>query len=317
MVIPQPPVAANLLRTTYSDLATFRRCEREYQLRSVMNFSPGVSEQFGYGQRIHDILAEIHQRAIGGEVVEQADVRDLVRRRFHLRYTRGRPFELLRDAAVAAIERYVREFGHLLADARAAEKAFELIDHDTGALITGVVDLLERGEVDTPPSSREIVGLVDFKAVRIDDEERYQETVRDVQEQLQLYAVGVRYGLDIEASHAFGQIISPGGLTLGLVEKGLTDRFPVDVNSHAQNEARLRLADTVRRVRNDLETGDFPKTGVAARQCKKCDFRTFCPGYEEFVRSEPKRVRRNSPRRDLEEQVDRLAEVGDAGASAE
>ena len=314
---PQPPVAANLLKTTYSDLATFRRCEREYQLRSVMNFSPGVSEQFGYGQRIHDILAEIHQMAISGNVIDEGDVQDLVRRRFHLRYTRGRPFELLRNAAIAAIERYIRELGHQLTDARAAEKTFELIDHDTGALITGVVDLLERGEVDAPPSAREIVGLVDFKAVRIDDEERYLETVHEVQEQLQLYAVGVRYGLDVEASHAFGQIISPGGLADDLVKKGLTDRFQVDVNSGAQSEARVRLADTVQRVRNDLETGDFPQTGVATGNCKKCDFRKFCPGYVEFARSEPGREKRSSPRRELEEQVDRLAEVSDAWASAE
>ena len=90
---PTPPADSNLLQTTYSDLAAFRRCAREYQLRALMDFSPGVGEQFGYGQRIHDILAEVHNMAIGGDTITPDVIRQLVAQRFHLRYTRGKPFD--------------------------------------------------------------------------------------------------------------------------------------------------------------------------------------------------------------------------------
>ena len=143
---PQPPTNAELLPTTYSDLATFWRCEEEYRLRSLMDFSPGVGEQFGYGKQLHNILAEIHQRAIEGHTVEKSDIRQLVEDRFHLRYTRNRPLTAMREAAIKGLERYVERFGPKMLDARAVEKPFELIDTSSGALISGFVDLLGTGE---------------------------------------------------------------------------------------------------------------------------------------------------------------------------
>ena len=199
---PTPPADSNLLQTTYSDLAAFRRCEREYQLRAVMDFSPGVSEQFGYGQRIHDILAEVHNMAIRGEAVTPDIVDKLVVERFHLRYTRGKPFDILQRAAVDALVRYVERADDALSHAKAAERPFELIDRESGALIAGVVDLLERVDDTALPSHREIIGLVDFKASRIRTTADYKETADSALEQLQLYAVGVSYAFDMEPSVA-------------------------------------------------------------------------------------------------------------------
>jgi DNA helicase-2/ATP-dependent DNA helicase PcrA len=315
-IAPRPPADADLLRTTYTDIAAFRRCEREYQLRTLMDFRPGVSEQFGYGQRIHDILAEIHQRAISGETVTPLDVRALVEARFHLRYTRGRPYEILKEAAVKALERYVKLARDTLPKARATEKPFELIDHDSGALISGVVDLLESAEARLLPSRRQIVGLVDFKASRIDTLEEYREVEGSVRDQLQLYAVGVRYAFDADPVSATARVISAGGLDDNLESEGCTEWIPVPVDTGSQEDASRRLASTVARIRTGLETGDFPTTGAAKGVCGKCDFRTFCSGY---TASESCRGLGSTslPAEEIEQQTDRLAEVVDAGPASE
>ena len=311
---PTPPADSNLLRTTYSDLAAFRRCEREYQLRALMDFSPGVGEQFGYGQRIHDILAEVHNMAIGGETITTDVIRRLVAQRFHLRYTRGEPFEILRRAAEKALVRYVERAGENLSRARAAEKPFELIDRESGALIAGIVDLLERPDDSAPPSQREIIGLVDFKASRISTAEEYEATADAALEQLRLYAVGVRYAFGMEPAEATARILSPNPLSDELKTSGRDEWIDVAVDREAQHEAKAKISDTVRRLRERLQNGDFPTSGATRRKCGRCDFRTFCPGYEEF-RARGGSAATNTPAEEEERQTDLLAGNTDAGST--
>ncbi len=315
-VDPSPPAGANILHTTYTDIATFRRCEREYQLRTLMDFRPGVSEQFGYGRRIHDILEEIHRKAISGELVDAADVLDLVTERFHLRYTRGRPYEILRDTAIRALERYVELAREVLPKARATEKPFELIDHESEALVSGVVDLLESTDATSLPSKREIVGLVDFKASRIDTLEKYREVEESVRDQLQLYAVGVRYAFDANPTVASARIISPVGLDKKLLAEGHSEWIDVAVDEEAQAAASRKLADTIGRIKRQLATGAFPTTGAARGVCDRCDFRTFCPGYAAFLQAGGPDAT-NLPAENVEEETDRLSELDDARPAPE
>ena len=308
---PTPPADSNLLQTTYSDLAAFRRCEREYQLRALMDFSPGVGEQFGYGQRIHDILAEVHNMAIDGETITPDVIRRLVAQRFHLRYTRGEPFIVLRRAAEDALVRYVERAGDTLSRARAAEKPFELIDRDSGALVAGIVDLLERAGAPALPSQREIIGLVDFKASRIRTVREYEETVGAALEQLQLYAVGVRYAFDMEPAEATARILSPRSLPHELKTSGRDEWIKVAVDQEAQHEAEAKLSDTVRLLRERLHNRYFPTSGATRGKCDGCDFRTFCPGYDEFVAAGGSAAT-NTPAEEVERQTDLLAEDTDA-----
>ena len=105
---PRPPDDAAMLPTTFSDLTYRWRCPHEYQLRSLMGFGPGVGEQYGYGQQLHNILAEIHDLARAGRSPTLDEVEQLVSQRFHLRYTQGKPLDALKHAAKQALVRYVR-----------------------------------------------------------------------------------------------------------------------------------------------------------------------------------------------------------------
>lgn len=311
----RPPTNAELLRTTYSDLETFWQCEHKYRLRTLMEFSPGVGEQFGYGQQIHHILAEIHERAISGRPVEKSEIRSIVEERFHLRYTRNEPFEAMRGAAIKGLERYIEKFGSQVLKARAVEKPFELIDADSGALISGVVDLLERVDPGSPPSKREIVGLVDFKATRINTEEQYTEVAENVSYQLQLYALGVQYALSKEPNRAAAHIISPMGLPKELERQGLDERIMIDVSLEACEQVRKRVQDTVQKIRQGLIQQSFRRTGVNTDKCGHCDFRVFCPGYNESKQRASTGARDTTPEEDRVEEIDQLMKDVGAGPS--
>ena len=312
-VTPQAPANAELLPTTYSDLAAFWRCEYEYRLRSLMNFSPGVGEQFGYGEQVHNILAEIHEAAIAEEFVCKADVRLLVERRFHLRYTTGGPLVAMREAAIRGLESYVENFGDLLREARTVEKTFELIDAESGALISGVIDLLEKVDKDNPTSQKEILGLVDFKSRSISTKSEYDAIASAAEDQLRLYALGVRHALFMEPAEAAVHVIAHSPWPEELKKEGLTERIPIDVSEVSREGTRVKIADTVGKIREGLSGRDFRRTGVVNRECGQCDFRMFCKGFDQFMRIDKSAVE-ISPEEAQEYEVDQLMERTDAGA---
>ena len=147
---PEPPAGSELLPTTYTELNYYWRCPFEYQLRALMGFQPGVSDSYGYGQQIHNILAEIHQSARNNRVLSPTEVAELVEMRFHLRYTRdgeiNKPLTKLREAAYNSILRYLKLYSDPTKFVLEAEKPFEFVDTETGALISGTVDLIQRIE---------------------------------------------------------------------------------------------------------------------------------------------------------------------------
>lgn len=306
-IAPQPPAYAELLPTTYSDLAAFWRCEHEYKLRSLMDFSPGVGEQFGYGQQIHHILAEIHQTAIAGKIMDKSEIRRLVEQRFHLRYTTGDPLEAMRDAAIRGLERYVEKYGYLLREARAVEKPFELIDTDSGALISGVIDLLERVDPDASASLPKILGLVDFKSRAVQSREEYDEIAGSAEDQLRLYALGVRHALFVEPTQAVVHIISHAEWPPKLEADGLTERIPIDVSEDGRGRTRIKIAETVQRIRDGLTGREFQRTGVGNRRCGKCDFRLFCKGFDEF-KTAVGSTDETTPEEDRDKEMEQLME---------
>ncbi|MEJ6789526.1 ATP-dependent DNA helicase [Brevundimonas sp. BR2-1] len=278
--VPRPPDDADMLPTTFSDLTYWWRCPQEYQLRSLMGFGPGVGEQYGYGQQLHNILAEIHDLARSGTVPSIADVEKLVSDRFHLRYTQGPPLDALKEAARKALVRYVQENAEALSRTHSVEKPFEFIDKESGALITGVVDLLERADhLASGDSHREAVGIVDFKAHRITSPEQFDELKQQAERQLRLYAHAVQYAFPYQPAIATAQLITPRGPSKELASQGVTDRINVDVSSDSQDAALDEVRAAVSGIKTSLKTQNFPCTGPINGWCKRCDFRTFCPGF--------------------------------------
>jgi len=319
---PQPPAAVDLLPTTYTDLNSFWRCEHEYQLRSVMGFSPGVTESYGYGQQIHNILAELHKRAGDGEEFDEQKIDELVDARFHLRYTKDgdkyKPLTALKDAAKRALRNYVRVyagFGKLVLE---PEKSFEFVDKDSGALISGVIDLLEK--IEQLPSGdvkRVPVALVDFKTTRFKDMESFKEAKSAVEQQLQLYAVAVRQALGMDALRARAHFLMPRELSKVDRDQGMSDVVDIDISPHAQSAIGRKVKETVRRIETDISTGAFKKTGIHRKACRICDFREMCHGFVQYKKEERQRPRAGTYEEEREAEMQQLREELDAGTQTE
>lgn len=312
---PRPPDDAVLLPTTFSDLTYWWRCPFEYQLRSLMGFSPGVGEQYGYGQQLHNILAEIHDQARRNCAPSLEEVEELVEQRFHLRYTQGPPLVALKHAAKEALVRYVRENASSLVRTYAVEKPFEFIDRESGALITGVVDLIERlADPDAEEGHREAVGIVDFKAHRVTSLEEFQKLCGQAERQLRLYASAVRYAFPCEPARATAQLVTPRPPSPQLLAQGIRDRIPVDVSDIYRKEALEEVRTAVASIKESLQSQRFARRGPEQHVCKKCDFRTFCPGFREWRARDRSSPLPPSPSQEREDEVNLVMEEQDAGA---
>jgi len=177
----------------------------------------------------------------------------------------------------------VRENREALSRTHAVEKPFEFIDKKSGALITGVVDLLERVDVlpnDDP--NREVVGIVDFKAHRITSVDSFQELKHRAERQLRLYAHAVAYAFPYVPAKATAQLITPQPPDAALAAKGVVEQIEVDVSPARVSEALDEVRSAVADIKTNLRSQCFPKLGPKGGYCKNCDFRAFCPGYLEW-----------------------------------
>ena len=161
---------------SFSDLKYFFECPYQFKLRILYGFNAPLHEALGYGKSLHDALAEVHARAILGDVADAAEVPRLVNTHLHVPYA----YPALRQQLEVAAERVLRDY---LADNTAlfdkiefSEKQVEVSLGD-GVSILGRVDLVRC--IDTDETT-----IVDLKS-----SDRAQ--AEDVTEaQLHVYALG-------------------------------------------------------------------------------------------------------------------------------
>ena len=314
---PTPPANAELLPTTYTELSYYWRCPFEYQLRALMGFEPGVQESYGYGQQIHNVLAEFHKSARDGNYLSSEQVSDLVEQRFHLRYTRDgddhKPLSQLREAAKMSITRYLESYPDTARFVLDAEKPFEFVDKDSGALISGTVDLLQQVDVTPAGEGRRVpVAIVDFKAHRWSDANSFSTRRKEVEAQLRLYAVAVGRSWGFEAEAAYAHFLNPRPPTEDLVEQGVRERIEVDVSEKMQDDMRGAVRRAVTGIQGAVREGTFGLDGVERGICPKCDFREICPGYPRWRERDRTTPRPAAPEDDREREMVMVAEDLDA-----
>ncbi|MXX99612.1 MAG: ATP-dependent helicase [Chloroflexi bacterium] len=285
---PIPPKHASLLPTTFTELNYFNRCPFEYQLRTLMGFQPGVQESYGYGQQLHNILAEWHMLSQDESNVEATDLNAIVDKRFHLRYTRdgdvNTPFSDLKRAAKSTLARYSQLFPDSTKWVLDAEKPFEFVDEESGALISGTIDLIERIDPcdDCDDSKRVPVGVVDFKAYRWRDARDFRQKKQEVELQLRLYAIAADREWNVEPRQARAHFLSPKGPPDDLLEMGVTESLHVDLADAALADTRQLVRTTVRAIGDAVTGGRFDLRGAVNGSCRRCDFAKFCPGYQKW-----------------------------------
>ena len=91
---------------SFSDLKYFFECPYQFKLRILYGFNAPIHEALGYGKSLHDALAEVHARAIRGDVADACEVPRLVETHLHAPYA----YPALRQQLEASAERVLRDY---------------------------------------------------------------------------------------------------------------------------------------------------------------------------------------------------------------
>ena len=173
---PRPRHAQAEIALTFSELKYFYECPYQFKLRFMYGFNPGFHEKLGYGKSLHDALAEVHNRALGGEYLKSEHVPALLDTHLHLPYAWQQLTEDMRKQADKALRRYLDENAYLLDKIEYAEKAIELKLAE-GVVVHGRIDLIRRTD------TKQVI-IIDFKST----ERAQAEEVTG--RQLHIYALG-------------------------------------------------------------------------------------------------------------------------------
>lgn len=228
-IAPTPRVETPAITISFSELKYLLECPYQFKLRFMYGFNPPIHEALGYGKGLHDALAEMHKRAIAGDLPSKAEVADLIDRHLHTPYAYPALRDQLRKSAVKALARYFDEHGDDLTKTIHSEKQIEVVVAP-GVTVSGRVDLIKRLET-------EEVSIVDFKST---EDAQATGTTRD---QLSVYALGYQ-----ELTGESADRIQ----VLNLDEKGDHLNEPVDAALLSSIRSKIEA------VAADIRASDFP-----------------------------------------------------------
>jgi DNA helicase-2/ATP-dependent DNA helicase PcrA len=175
-LIPTPKQETPNVSISFSELKYLIECPYQFKLRFMYGFNPPIHEALGYGKGLHDILAEMHKRALMHDVPRKEEIEELVDRHLHTPYAYPALREQLRTSAIKSIDRYFDRHGDDLTRTIHSEKQIE-IEISPGVTVNGRIDLiksLETGEI----------AIVDFKST---EDSQAEKVTKD---QLSIYALG-------------------------------------------------------------------------------------------------------------------------------
>lgn len=242
---PSPRAAVANVVFSFSDLKYFFECPYQFKLRILYGFNAPLHEALGYGKSLHDALAEVHARALRGDVASSDEVPRLVETHLHAPYA----YPALRQQLEAAAERVLRDYLKDNAEdfdkIEFSEKQIEVSLGD-GVSIVGRVDLVRRIDTD-------VTTIVDLKS-----SDRAQ--AEDVTEaQLHVYALG------------YQDLTGRRPDYVEIYELDERKRKPRSVDDDFIADVKTKVRDAAEALR----TGTLP-TAPAPKKCGTCDYRGMC-----------------------------------------
>ena len=232
---------------SFSDLKYFFECPYQFKLRFLYGFNPPIHEALGYGKSVHDVMAEIHKRAITGDIVSDFEAEELVDRHLNTPFAYPKLREALRQAAIRAVTRYLAENRARLPQTMYSEQQVQ-VHVAPGITVDGRIDLIRR--LDTDETS-----IVDFKS---SDRVQAEEITRD---QLHVYVVGYE-----ELTGQRADLVE----VLNLDEKSDSKREVVN------DELLVDIRAKIREAGQDLRGNRLPRLHSWCTTCDRCDLAGLC-----------------------------------------
>lgn len=244
---PQAKFEVPQVTLSFSELKYLFECSYQFKLRFMYGFNAPIHEALGYGKGLHDALAEMHKRALDGDIATKAEVVDLVNRHLHTPYAYPALREALVQSAQDSLDRYLQLHGDDLQRTVHSEKQIQ-VHIAPGITVDGRIDLVKRLETDE-------VSIVDFKSTERAQEE---DVTRD---QLHVYAVGYK-----ELNGEGADLVE----VLNLEEKGK------NVREEIRDELLDGVKQRIRKAGDALRANDLPKFQQWEPACDKCDLVALC-----------------------------------------
>ena len=242
---PTPKSSVANVTLSFSDVKYFFECPYQFKLKIMYGFRSPLDEAMGYGKSLHDALAEVHSRALHGDIVKPSESEYLVQRHLRLPYAYESLRQQLSNAAVKVVEEYLRKNQQAFKQLEFSEKAIEIPLGD-GVSVAGRIDLVRR--LDTGE-----VTIVDLKS----SDQAQAEAVTE--KQLHIYALGY-----FELTGRQADFVEIYELDHQKQKKrSVDDDFISDVKKDVRDAARALR-------QNKMPTQPSKKT------CSQCDFCRLC-----------------------------------------
>ena len=245
---PQPLHQMPDVTLSFSELKYLFECPYQFKLRFLYGFNPAIHEALGYGKALHDVLSEIHKRALANDVITKDSAGALINRHLNVPFAYPALREQLRKAGIKAIERYFDTHGDEISNTEFSEKQIR-VHVAPGITVDGRIDLIRR--LDTGE-----VAIVDFKS---SGRAQAEDVTRD---QLHVYALGYQ-----ELTGKSADLIE----VLNLDEKGKTTRENVDA------PLLIAVRDKIRTSGEAVRSNRFPRLQTwNEHACGSCDLVGIC-----------------------------------------
>jgi len=242
---PKAKTSVSNVVFSFSDLKYIFECPYQFKLRILYGFNAPIAEALGYGKSLHDALAEVHARALHGELPEVGDAAALVARHLHVPYAYSALRQNLEASARKVVSAYIAANASRFSQVEFAEKGIE-INLGDGVSVIGRVDLIRKLDNDE-------VTIVDLKS-----SDRAQ--AEDVTElQLHVYALGYERLTGRDADYVEIYELDDSKQKVRSVD----GEFIQDVERHVKAAAA------------DLRMNRFERTG-SPTTCARCDYQRLC-----------------------------------------
>jgi DNA helicase-2/ATP-dependent DNA helicase PcrA len=242
---PAPRAGIANVVFSFSDLKYFFECPYQFKLRILYGFNAPIHEALGYGKSLHDALAEVHARAIRGDVAGDTEVPQLIERHLRTPYAYPALRQQLEESADKVLRKYLDDNRRIFDKLEFSEKQIEISLGD-GISVNGRIDLVRR--IDTGETT-----IVDLKST----DRAQPEEVTDTQ--LHIYALGYQ--------ELTGR--RPDYVEIYELDEG--KRKPRSVDDDFLNDVEVE----VRRAADALRQSNLP-AAPASKKCTGCDYRGMC-----------------------------------------
>lgn len=242
---PTPRLGVANVVLSFSDLKYFFECPYQFKLRILYGFNAPIHEALGYGKSLHDALAEVHARAIRGDITSDAEVPRLVEMHLHAPYAYPALRAKLEQAAHKVLRDYLQDNRPLFDKLEFSEKQID-INLGDGVSVIGRIDLVRR--LDTNETT-----IVDLKSTDRAQAEDVTET------QLHIYALG------------YQELTGRNADYVEIYNLDERQRKPRSIDNDFMEDVKNHVRDAADALRN----GSMP-VKPAQKKCAACDYRGMC-----------------------------------------